>query len=103
MIWTDSTCSSVTQTSSTTKASDVKDATASATSSNTPGHAASSSVDSSTASEGGDTLPADVIDMDTFGQLLEMDDEDDRGFSQEIVWNFFEQANTTFEEMDQAL
>ena len=48
-------------------------------------------------------MPADVIDMDTFGQLLEMDDEDDRGFSQEIVWNFFEQANTTFAEMDQAL
>lgn len=41
--------------------------------------------------------------METFGQLLEMDDEDDRGFSQEIVWNFFEQANSTFEEMDDAL
>lgn len=41
--------------------------------------------------------------MDTFGQLLEMDDEDDREFSKEIVWNFFEQANTTFQEMDDAL
>lgn len=69
-----------------------------------PSHAASASIDSSTASsEGADGLPADVIDMDTFGQLLEMDDEDDRGFSQEIVWNFFEQANTTFGEMDEAL
>lgn len=54
-------------------------------------------------SEASTNLPADIIDMDTFGQLLEMDDEDDRGFSQEIVWNFFEQANTTFQEMDDAL
>lgn len=53
------------------------------------------------ASNGG--LPDDIIDMDTFGQLLEMDDEDDRTFSQEIVWNFFEQAITTFQEMDEAL
>ncbi|CAO1632969.1 unnamed protein product [Sympodiomycopsis kandeliae] len=79
------------------------DAKSTATSS-LPSHAASASIDSSTASsEGADGLPADVIDMDTFGQLLEMDDEDDRGFSQEIVWNFFEQANTTFGEMDEAL
>lgn len=48
-------------------------------------------------------MPADMIDMDTFGQLLEMDDEDDREFSKEIVWNFFDQASTTFEQMDEAL
>lgn len=56
------------------------------------------------AGEGSDSpLPADMIDMDTFGQLLEMDDEDDREFSKEIVWNFFDQASTTFEQMDEAL
>lgn len=30
-------------------------------------------------------LPPEIIDMDTFGQLLEMDDEDDHEFSKEIV------------------
>ena len=41
--------------------------------------------------------------MEIFGQLLEMDEEDDREFSKSIVWNFFEQAVTTFEQMDKAL
>ncbi|CAO1613347.1 unnamed protein product [Parajaminaea phylloscopi] len=53
--------------------------------------------------DGAGVLPPEIIDMDTFGQLLEMDDEDDREFSKEIVWNFFEQANTTFQEMDEAV
>ena len=44
-----------------------------------------------------------IIDMDIFGQLLEMDDEDDREFSREIVWNYFDQAESTFEKMDKAL
>lgn len=48
-------------------------------------------------------LPPDIIDMEIFGQLLEMDEEDDREFSKSIVWNFFEQAVTTFEQMDKAL
>lgn len=41
--------------------------------------------------------------MDIFSQLLEMDDEDDREFSKSIVWNYFDQAETTFDEMDAAL
>lgn len=41
--------------------------------------------------------------MDIFTQLLEMDDEDDREFSKSIVWNYFDQAETTFQEMDAAL
>ncbi len=41
--------------------------------------------------------------MDIFTQLLEMDDEDDREFSKSIVWNYFDQAETTFDEMDAAL
>ncbi|KAK9326212.1 signal transduction histidine kinase [Lipomyces orientalis] len=47
---------------------------------------------------------ADIIDWNTFGQILEMDDdEDDREFSRSIVWNFFEQAENTFTQMDAAL
>ncbi|KAJ8097452.1 signal transduction histidine kinase [Lipomyces tetrasporus] len=46
----------------------------------------------------------DIIDWNTFGQILEMDDdEDDREFSRSIVWNFFEQAENTFTQMDAAL
>ncbi|KXJ96910.1 hpt domain-containing protein [Microdochium bolleyi] len=46
----------------------------------------------------------DAIDMNTFGQILEMDDsEDDRDFSQGIVFDFFEQVQETFERMDAAL
>ncbi|EST08170.1 Signal transduction histidine kinase, phosphotransfer (Hpt) domain protein [Kalmanozyma brasiliensis GHG001] len=50
----------------------------------------------------GDLSPT-IIDMDIFSQLLEMDDEDDREFSKSIVWNYFDQAVTTFKEMDAAL
>lgn len=48
---------------------------------------------------------AELIDTDTFDQILEMDDEDedDRDFSKEIVYGFFEQAEGTFEKMDTAL
>ncbi|KAF7728481.1 hypothetical protein EC973_006034 [Apophysomyces ossiformis] len=41
--------------------------------------------------------------MTTFDQLLDMDDEDDHGFSFSIVSNYFEQAEATFKEMDTAL
>ncbi|TDZ31192.1 Multistep phosphorelay regulator 1 [Colletotrichum sidae] len=61
-------------------------------------------------SEQGDDAPlntaefGDAIDAVTFGQILEMDDsEDDREFSQSIVFGFFEQAEETFESMDSAL
>ena len=44
------------------------------------------------------------IDVATFEQILEMDDdEDDREFSRSIVFGFFEQAETTFQEMETAL
>lgn len=49
------------------------------------------------------SMSATIIDMDIFGQLLEMDDEEDREFSKEIVWNYFDQAETTFGKMDAAL
>ena len=50
----------------------------------------------------GDLSPS-IIDMDIFSQLLEMDDEEDREFSKSIVWNYFDQAESTFENMDNAL
>jgi osomolarity two-component system, phosphorelay intermediate protein YPD1 len=53
----------------------------------------------------GRTIPdlGDSIDIMTFNQILEMDDPDDREFSKSIVEGFFEQANETFDSMDEAL
>ncbi|KAF8158256.1 signal transduction histidine kinase [Crassisporium funariophilum] len=46
----------------------------------------------------------DVVDMDTFYQILELDeDEDTHDFSKPMVWAYFEQAGKTFEEMDDAM
>ncbi|TIC19293.1 hypothetical protein E3Q12_04271 [Wallemia mellicola] len=48
--------------------------------------------------------PQGIVDMETFGQILEMDeDENDRDFSSGIVYNFYEQAFETFKELDTAL
>ncbi|KAF2668619.1 histidine-phosphotransfer domain, HPT domain-containing protein, partial [Microthyrium microscopicum] len=44
------------------------------------------------------------VDVSTFGQILDMDDDDDdREFSRGIVFDFFDQANQTFAKMDTAL
>lgn len=44
---------------------------------------------------------SDAIDQATFEQILEMDDdEDEREFSKSIVYDFFTQAEGTFEKMD---
>jgi len=48
------------------------------------------------------------IDMETFTQILELDEVDDDGesdyaFSKDMVNAYFEQAVKTFEEMDDAL
>ncbi|KAJ5653117.1 hypothetical protein N7490_000120 [Penicillium lividum] len=45
----------------------------------------------------------DIIDTDTFEQILEMDDDEDRDFSQGIVYGFFEQAEVTFAKMEKAV
>lgn len=46
----------------------------------------------------------DTIDPATFEQILEMDeDEVDREFSKSIVFDFFGQADSTFEKMDKSL
>ncbi|KAI8098389.1 signal transduction histidine kinase [Gilbertella persicaria] len=47
--------------------------------------------------------PEDLIDMNTFEQLLDMDEEDDHSFSYNIVNDYFEQAEATFKDMDEAL
>lgn len=44
----------------------------------------------------------DHVDNATFSQILEMDDDDTREFSSELVLNFFEQADETFEKMEVA-
>lgn len=58
-------------------------------------------------SEAGSVGPVDLgpnIDTQTFEQILEMDDdEDDREFSRSIVFGFFDQAEQTFTEMEEAL
>ncbi|KAI8590843.1 signal transduction histidine kinase [Geranomyces variabilis] len=50
-------------------------------------------------------MPSDeIVDHNIFDQLLEMDEDDeDRGFSRDIVTNYFEQAETTFSSMDTSL
>ncbi|OIW27413.1 histidine-phosphotransfer domain, HPT domain-containing protein [Coniochaeta ligniaria NRRL 30616] len=46
----------------------------------------------------------DNVDVATFAQILEMDDDEaDRDFSKPLVFNFFEQAEETFGKMDTAL
>lgn len=45
-----------------------------------------------------------LIDMDIFSQILELDeDEETHDFSQPMVWEYFEQAEKTFCEMDDAV
>ncbi|KAH7058273.1 signal transduction histidine kinase [Linnemannia elongata] len=44
-----------------------------------------------------------IIDHTTFDQLLEMDDEEDHEFSRSLVWNYFEQAEKTFVDMNDAM
>jgi len=47
---------------------------------------------------------SEIVDHATFSQILEMDeDEVEREFSRSIVFDFFEQARSTFDKMDEAL
>ncbi|KAL5343699.1 signal transduction histidine kinase [Aspergillus crustosus] len=46
---------------------------------------------------------SDLIDQATFEQILEMDEEGEHDFSQGIVYGFFDQAESTFEKMEEAL
>ena len=57
------------------------------------------------------TNPDGIIDLDVFGQIRDMDEEDDdaeagsdeHSFSRGIVWGFFEQAENTFKQMEAAM
>lgn len=47
--------------------------------------------------------PSEVVDWSIFSQILMMDeDETEREFSKSIVENYFEQAESTFADMDSA-
>lgn len=46
-------------------------------------------------------IPDHIVDNATFGQILEMDDDEEREFSTAIVFGFFEQAESTFDEMEE--
>jgi len=45
---------------------------------------------------------ADIIDMETFEQILELDEEDSREFSRGMTTAYYSQAVQTFKEMDEA-
>jgi osomolarity two-component system, phosphorelay intermediate protein YPD1 len=46
----------------------------------------------------------DNVDVATFSQILEMDEDDsERDFSKPLVFGFFEQATETFDKMESAL
>lgn len=48
--------------------------------------------------------PGEDIDLETFNQILELDEDDtNRDFSESMVWAYFDQAKRTFGEMDDAL
>jgi len=44
-----------------------------------------------------------LFDTTTFNQVLEMDEDDEHDFSKSIVYDFFDQAENTFGEMEMAL
>ena len=48
-------------------------------------------------------IPKDVIDVDTFDQLLELDDEGDREFSTAIALEFVSEAEKTFSDIESKL
>ena len=52
--------------------------------------------------DGSSALPdcGDAIDPTTFEQILEMDDDEEREFSKQIVFDFFEQARQTFQNIE---
>ena len=45
----------------------------------------------------------ETIDMETFHQILDLDEDDGHEFSRGMAWAYFSQVDTTFVEMDQAL
>jgi len=49
-------------------------------------------------------LTDDFLDATIFEQLLEiMDDDEEREFSKQIVWTYFEQVKSSFASMEKAM
>ncbi|KAF7967900.1 hypothetical protein HWV62_32573 [Athelia sp. TMB] len=46
--------------------------------------------------------PPDTIDMDTFQQILDLDEDGTREFSRGMAWAYFSQVDSTFVDMDKA-
>lgn len=46
--------------------------------------------------------PSETIDIETFHQILDLDEDDTHDFSKGMAWAYFTQASTTFTEMDEA-
>ncbi|GAA6009577.1 uncharacterized protein JCM10292_006686, partial [Rhodotorula paludigena] len=44
-----------------------------------------------------------VVDMDVFGQLLEIDDDESHEFSKTLAFDYIAQADVTFNEIEEAL
>lgn len=44
-----------------------------------------------------------IIDMETFRQILDLDEDDTHEFSAGMAWAYFDQAASTFREMTDAL
>ncbi|GAA5821661.1 hypothetical protein JCM3770_003609 [Rhodotorula araucariae] len=58
------------------------------------------------ADDGADIGPAGtgpVVDMDVFGQLLEIDDDEEHEFSKTLAFDYITQAEATFLEIEEAL
>lgn len=43
----------------------------------------------------------EIIDVEAFGQLIELDEEDDSGFLKSVVEEWYNQADETFAKMDE--
>ncbi|KAH9917954.1 signal transduction histidine kinase [Fomitopsis serialis] len=74
-----------------------------------PGREATPAVEPPPAPDGPDEVDAvdteaaeGTIDLETFHQILDLDEDDTHDFSKEMVTAYFSQANTTFDEMDEA-
>lgn len=55
------------------------------------------------AKEEKDDIPEAEIDMETFTQILDLDEDGNHDFSRGMAWAYFSQAEETFELLDDAL
>jgi len=46
--------------------------------------------------------PLNIIDMETFQQILDLDEDGTREFSRGMAWAYFSQVTATFDDMDKA-